>query len=139
MVEIRLIIDFAISLQLILACGESGIMTRLKLVKGSIGEDIENNGMSHGIKFILEAIVSSKNSNRISCADSCSQHMNAYKLLHKIGLQFFSVAKIANAKFIMDFLGNKKLENRGDMFDLTRVKESDDEHDLLPFYGQIKM
>ena len=67
------------------------------------------------------------------CADSCFTLATVVELLCKNGLQFISATKLVWKNFVMACSGNKELENRGGICDLTRVDEVEDECNILVF------
>ena len=126
------------------ACGESGIMMALKLVKGGAEDDDEDeegvyNGnkddVPHGAKVMMKLLRPWINTQRIVCADSYFASVTAAELLHMNGLRFIGVVKTATRKFPMAHLAAQELENRGDRYGLVRRKsaEDKDECDLLSF------
>lgn len=111
------------------ACGRSGVMLRLKLVKGVdlVGEDTPvrddcNNDQSasllHGTQ-VLKAVVSPWfGTNRIVCADSYFASVGAAKELYRNGLRFIGVVKTATKGFPKTYLTSVELHQRGDFLAL---------------------
>jgi Transposase IS4 len=110
------------------ACGKSGVMLRLKLVKGAdlVGDDNENNdgdenNLLHGT-LVLKYLVSPWcGSHRIVCADSYFASVGAAKELYANGLRFIGVVKTATRGFPKQFLSAVELANRGDFLALKSV------------------
>lgn len=100
------------------ACGKSGIMIRLKLVKTSVEEQanrIEDNTPGlHGTRVLLDLVRPWAHSNRLVCADSYFASVGAAMALKNIGLRFIGVVKTATKMFPNTYLSNLELENRGD-------------------------
>ena len=126
------------------ACGDSGIMMQLKLVKGDADSDHDDNedvnygnmdDVPHGANIMLKLLSPWINTQRIVCADSYFASVTAAELLHMNGLKFIGVIKTATRKFPMAHLAAHELENRGDRYGLVRRKsgEDEDECDLLSF------
>ena len=117
------------------ACGRSGVMLRLKLVKGIdlVGDedngDEQNNESSllHGTQVLKTVVSPWFGSNRIVCADSYFASVGAAKELYRNGLRFIGVVKTATRGFPKTFLTNVELNQRGDFFALA--SDSADELD----------
>ena len=92
------------------ACGKSGIMISLKLVKtASLEEEANGNreeedGMLHGTKVLLHLVSKWAHSDRMVCADSYFASVGAAQKLKEIGLKFIGVVKTATKKFPMKYL-----------------------------------
>ena len=101
-----------------LACGASGVMLRLLLVKSA--EDSEthtmegDDGLNHGTR-ILKYLVSPWNrSGRVVCADSYFSSVSTCEEMMRIGLRYIGVVKTATKKFPMRYLSSlEMLEGRG--------------------------
>ena len=85
------------------ACGHSGVMIRLKIVKTAEEENAsavtEDNGNNHGtnvLKFLVEPWV---RTDHCVCADSYFASVNAVTVLRMMGLHFIGVVKRATKKF----------------------------------------
>ena len=126
------------------ACGDSGIMLQLKLVKGDAEDDYDINddvnygnitNVPHGARVMLKLLSPYMNTQRIVCANSYFASVTAAELLHMNGLKFIGVIKTATRKYLMAHLAAHELENRGDHYGLVRRKsgEGEDECDLLSF------
>ena len=117
------------------SCGVSGIMIRLKIVKGVVDREADDNHeMLHGAKVLLELVLPWINTNRLVCADSYFASVPAAILLHDNGLKFVGVVKTATKKFPMRHLSSVELEERGDTYGMVRRKTpNSNECDLLAY------
>jgi Transposase IS4 len=100
------------------ACGCSGVMIQLKLVKVVEGEANEWNapasdGLPHGGTVLKELVLPWANTGRLVCADSYFASVATAEALLRTGLKFFGVIKNATRKFPMPFLGNYLLGSSG--------------------------
>ena len=100
------------------ACGHSGVMIRLKIVKTAEEENAsavtEDDGNNHGtnvLKFLVEPW---ERTDRCVCVDSYFTSVNAVTVLRMMGLRFIGVVKTATKKFPMSYLSNLELVQRGD-------------------------
>ena len=100
------------------ACGHSGVMIRLKIVKTAEEENAsaatEDDGNNHGtnvLKFLVEPWV---RTDCCVCADSYFASINAVTVLRMMGLRFIGVVKTATKKFPMSYLSNLELVQHGD-------------------------
>ena len=119
------------------ACGRSGVILRLKLVKGidlvceeDNDDDEQNNESSllHGTQVLKTVVSPWFGSNRIVCADSYIASVGAAKELYRNGLRFIGVVKTATARgFPKTLLTTVELNQRGDCFALA--SDSADELD----------
>lgn len=120
------------------ACGKSGIMISLKLVKtASLEEEANGNreeedGMLHGTKVLLHLVSKWAHSDRMVCADSYFASVGAAQKLREIGLKFIGVVKTATKKFPMKYLSEIELEKRGDREGLV-LKGEGGRPELLAF------
>ena len=102
------------------ACGRSGVMLRLKLVKGVdlVGEDNNNDpqeaSLLHGTHVLKHVVLPWFGTNRIVCADSYFASVGAAKELYRNGLRFIGVVKTATRGFPKSYLTNVELHERGD-------------------------
>jgi hypothetical protein len=110
------------------ACGRSGVMLRLKLVKGAdlVGDDNENhdrneNNLLHGTQVLKYLVSPWFGSHRIVCADSYFASVGAAKELFANGLRFIGVVKTATRGFPKTYLSAVELANRGDFLALKSV------------------
>ena len=90
------------------ACGESGVMLRLKLVK-NVGADVqirleENEGLIHGCLVLKELVKPWYNSQHIVCADSYFASVSTAEEMGRLGLQFIGVVKTASKRFPVTYL-----------------------------------
>lgn len=93
------------------ACGRSGIMLRLKLVKTvrdqEEGEDSDgesNEGLIHGCVVLKELVEPWFHTQRTVCADSYFASVSTAQELGRLGLGFVGVVKTASRKFPMAYL-----------------------------------
>ena len=105
------------------ACGTTGIMLQLALVKGgaSVYENVlagdgANDGeiLNHGTLVLKKLLVPWFQSGRLICADSYFSSVGAVEELGQVGLRFIGVVKTATKKFPMEYLKNIVLNNKGD-------------------------
>ena len=101
------------------ACGECGIMTRLKLVKGGI-----DHGVTHGASVLTEIVLPWVNDHRIVCANSYFALVTAAELIYLDGLKFIGVFKTATRKYPMAHLASQELDKSGDIYGLVKRKTS---------------
>ena len=85
------------------ACGHSGVMIQLKVVKTAEEENAsvvtDDDGNNHGtnvLKFLVEPWV---RMDRCVCADSYFVSINAVTVMRTMGLHFIGVVKTATKKF----------------------------------------
>ena len=119
------------------ACGKSGIMISLRVVKTSIEEERNStrehdNGMLHGTKILLELVDKWAHSDQVVCADLYFASVGAAKALLSIGLRFVGVVKTATKAFPLKHLSELELEKRGDREGLI-FKGDDGRPELLAF------
>jgi hypothetical protein len=93
------------------ACGSSGVMMQLKLVKG--GTAPVSGGLPHEGAVLKELVLPWANSGRLVCADSYFASVATADALMQIGLKFIGVIKTATRKFPMDWLGRFEFGGRG--------------------------
>jgi hypothetical protein len=101
------------------ACGKSGVMLRIRLVKTAVEEEansihVEEDGTLHGTKVLIELVSPWAFSDRLICADSYFASVGAAETLKGMGLRFIGVVKTATRHFPLAYLSNLELENRGD-------------------------
>ena len=99
------------------ACGHSGVMIRLKVVKiaeeenaSAVTDDNSNNHGTNVLKFLVEPWV---RTDHCVCADSYFMSVNAVTVTKSMGLHFIGVVKIATKKFPMSYLSNLELVQHG--------------------------
>jgi Transposase IS4 len=108
------------------ACGCSGVMIQLKLVKSPEAEANRNSrasgesgtapasaGLTHGGKVLKELVLPWASSGRLVCADSYFASVATADALLHIGLKFIGVIKTATKKYPMDWLGRYEFGGRG--------------------------
>ena len=100
------------------ACGRSGVMIRLNIVKTAEEENAsavtDDDGNNHGtnvLKFLVEPWV---RMDRCVCADSYFASINAATVMRMMGLHFIGVVKTATKNFPMSYLSNLELVQCGD-------------------------
>ena len=118
------------------ACGRSGVMLRLKIVKTAEEEnasaEADDDGNNHGtnvLKFLVEPWV---RTDRCICADSYFASVNAVTVMRTMGLHFIGVVKTATKKFPMSYLSNLELVQRGDYKGLV-ARGTDGQPTMLSF------
>ena len=101
------------------ACGVSGVMLRLKLVKSAEEESTHANenthGIPHGAQVLAELVRPWGHTDRVICADSYFASVAATRHLKQMGLRFIGVVKTATKKFPMAWLQQVELHQRGDV------------------------
>ena len=115
--------------------GKSGVMLRLKIVKGQlsdINEDDVDHDLNHGTVVLVELVAPWLHSNRIVCADSFFASVQTALELLRQGTRFIGVVKTATKKFPMRYLTGLELENRGDQRGLVTETE-EGQPELLAF------
>jgi len=114
------------------ACGESGIMMRLRLVKTpAASELLEHNGIPHGGNVLMSLVNPWALSDRVICADSFFASVSAAEALKRIGLRFIGVVKTATRKYPLAYLSSRDMVNRGDRVGVEA--RNDDGARLLAF------
>ena len=118
------------------ACGRSGVMIRLKIVKTAEEENAsvvtDDNGNNHGtnvLKFLVEQWV---RMDCCVCVDSYFASVNAVTVMRMMGLHFIRVVKMATKKFPMSYLSNLELVQRGDYKGLV-ARGTDGQPTMLSF------
>lgn len=117
------------------ACGVSGVMLRLKLVKseeeaeGIAEGDAE---LAHGTRIAKFLVEPWAGSDQIVCADLYFASVATANALKTMGLRFIGVVKTATRKFPMQWLSNVELRQRGDRKGLLHYGE-DRRPDLMAF------
>ena len=104
------------------ACGRTGIMLQLRLVKGGNShedDDAEVGGaLNNGTKLVLKLTMPWWRTDRVVCADSYFASVQTAKELLKKGLRFVGVVKTATSEYPMAHLQSQELEERGDRYAL---------------------
>jgi hypothetical protein len=113
------------------ACGMSGVMIRLKLVKSAeeiAAAEAEGEqgpeGIAHGTKICKELVEPWRRSDRVVCADSYFASVSTAMELREIGLRFIGVVKTATKKFPMAYLSGLRMNDRGERRGV--ISEDDD-------------
>ena len=116
------------------ACGISGVMLQLKLVKsvgiedgGEIDDGLqedEDSGLLHGTVVLKELVRPYFYTDRIVCADSYFASVGCAQEMRRCGLRFIGVVKTATKKYPMQYLTGIELHNRGDRHGLLALDES---------------
>ena len=103
------------------ACGKSGVMIRLRIVKSANDHDevedstfMHEDGLLHGTKVLIDLISPWANTDRVVCADSYFASKMAADKLKEIGLRFIGVVKTATRGFPMAYLSKIELCERGE-------------------------
>ena len=113
------------------ACGRSGVMLQLKLVKGA--EEHEDSGeLLHGTLVTKQLVLPWAHSGRIVCADSYFASVGCVRELKRLGLRFIGVVKTATREYPMTYLSSIELSSRGDMSGLVH-KDDDGNVDMMSF------
>jgi Transposase IS4 len=118
------------------ACGRSGVMLRLKIVK-SAKEELNNThndriGLLHGTKVLKYLIEPWNFSDRMVCADSYFASVGAAEELKRLGMRFIGVVKTATRRFPMAYLSGVELQQRGDRQGVI-TKDNEGKPSLLAF------
>jgi hypothetical protein len=118
------------------ACGRSGVMLQIRLVKSLDefdNEIIPESELNHGTKILKELVEHWARSNWCVCADSYFASVNAAEAMKSIGLRFIGVVKTATKQFPMSYLSNIELLQRGDFKGLVSKSEDGSQASLLSF------
>lgn len=127
------------------ACGRSGVMLQLKLVKTLVEqqneEDLsieetdrarEQDGVLHGTKVLKELIAPWAQSDRLICADSYFASVGAVEELARMRLRFIGVVKTATRRFPMQYLSTRVFHNRGERHGIVG-KDADNNINMMAF------
>ena len=124
------------------ACGRSGIVIRLKLVKNSEEEDhqqqvteesaADEQTLLHGASVMKELVLPWLHTDRIVCGDSYFASVPAAQMLSRNGMRFIGVVKTATRQFPMAYLSRVELQDRGDRKGLV-ARGDDGQSSLLAF------
>jgi hypothetical protein len=123
------------------ACGKSGIMMRLKLVKtadencaaAAAAEEQETERVPHSAAILRELVLPWIHTDQIVCADSYFASVPAVKLLTSHGMQFIGVGKTATRNYPMRFLSSVELNHRGDRIGLVSNGQQTRDPTMLAF------
>ena len=91
------------------ACGRSGIMIRLSIVKSAKNEEeqqYDEDNLPHGTKVLKEIVMPWDNAYRIICTDSYFASLQSAEELWNRGLRSIDVIKTATRQFLMTYLSN---------------------------------
>jgi hypothetical protein len=119
------------------ACGRSGIMMQLKLVKTAEEEDEAHqntgtDGLMHGTSVLKQLVLPWANLQRIVCADSYFASVPTVHEMTRIGLRFIGVVKTATRQFPMAYLNRIELSVRGDRKGLI-AKDANNQPAMMAF------
>ena len=106
---------------------------KLRLAKGAMSEDKADSRVLGGAKVSLEASSLWVNTNRDAHVDIHFTSAADAEFLYENLLWLASVVERAIKKCPIACLGSSELENTGDRVGLTRVKDLEDECNLLSF------
>ena len=113
------------------ACGRSGIMLRLEIVKSPLDDAPRDDldGLNHGTAVVLRLISPWLYTNRIVCADSYFASWMTAKALRDKDMRFIGVVKTASKGYPMRYLSSKPMSGRGEWYSM--VSKGDMEgHDI---------
>ena len=104
------------------ACGESGGMLRLKMikniqeeVKSELGQESGNGDyLINGCKVLKELIEPWYHTHRVNCAYSYFASISTSKELMRLGMRFIGVVKTASNQFPMAYLQALEFDQRGE-------------------------
>ena len=92
------------------ACGKSGVMLRLLIVKSAEDSDLHTldnyEGISHGNSILNHLCLTWVNTRRGVCADSYFASVSSAEELMKTGLRFIGVFKTATKQLPMTYLSS---------------------------------
>ena len=110
------------------ACGKSGVMLRLKLVKHAESEEqhtlVGSDNLLHGTSILKYLVMPWAQTGRGVCADLYFASVTTAEVLMELGLRFIGVVKTATRKFPMKHLTSLELtEGRGQSKALVMKKQ----------------
>jgi Transposase IS4 len=123
------------------ACGKTGIMCQLKLVKTSREAHEEERqedetgafaGLNHGTKVLLKLTRPWWMSNRVVVADSYFASVECAKELLRRGMKFAGVVKTSHREFPLQHLQQVEMGERGERYGLV-AKNQENEPYLMAF------
>jgi hypothetical protein len=119
------------------ACGRSGVMLQLKLVKTAKEQATtaipEDNNLLHGTKVLKELISPWSYTDRLVCADSYFASVGAAEELRNLKFRFICVIKTATKRYPMEYLKARRLHARGDREGLVHKDPETGIPDMLAF------
>lgn len=108
------------------ACGRSGIMLRLEIVKSAMddaGADVDA-GMSHGTAVTLRLVSPWLRSDRVVCGDSYFASVETARVLYDNRMRFIGVVKTAHRSFPLTHLGAQPMSSRGKWISMLHSDET---------------
>ena len=108
------------------ACGRSGIMLRLEVVKSPDEDSVRQHSgnMNHGTAITRRLIDPWINTDRIVCADSYFASAETAQVLADVGTRFIGVVKTATRGYPMAYLSSKPMAQRGDHYSMLCKSEN---------------
>ena len=122
------------------ACGRSGVMMQLRLVKSQVHEEnnaagvVDDVGLPHGASILKKLVLPWAQTDRIVCADSYFASVATAAEMKRIGLRFIGVVKTATRQYPMAYLSRLELTERGEFKGLV-TKAADGTCSILPLFG----
>jgi hypothetical protein len=101
------------------ACGRSGIMLNVALVKAARSTESHSTSVGHGTAVLSRLVAPWAGSWRVVCADSYFASVEAARYLLGMGLKFIGVVKTATRMCPMYILSRRELAQRGDFVSLV--------------------
>jgi len=120
------------------ACGRSGVMMQLRLVKSQVHEEnnaagvVDDVGLPHGASILKKLVLPWAQTDRIVCADSYFASVATAAEMKRIGLRFIGVVKTATRQYPMAYLSRLELTERGEFKGLV-TKAADGTCSMLAF------
>ena len=112
------------------ACGESGVMMSLSIVKSNRVEESdhdsneEGNSTPHGVCVLQKLLTPWKSAHdRVVCADSYFASVAAARAMRKLGFRFIGVVKTAHRGFPLKYLSSVPLAERGSVAALVTEED----------------
>ena len=113
------------------ACGVSGVMLRLKLVKTPEAEDAaeqyDDQDLNHGCKVLKQLIHPWIRTNRVVCADSYFASVSTAMELKRLGMRFIGIVKQATKMFPQAYLQQLEFGGRGEWKGVATKDEQGEE------------
>ncbi len=125
------------------ACGHSGVMLQLRLVKTAQAEGEEETeaeaeqrrnqeSLLHGTRVLKELVQPWSISDRCICADSYFASVQAVEELQRMRLKFIGVVKTSTRRYPMNYLSHLHFHNRGDQHGVV-AKDADGNPNMMAF------